>query len=238
MQVELYTGEIPTVFERFNELIGPLHWKKRVDLIRAEIKGNRLLKDHLFQENEMAFKLQASTDLVKKFGRFPVHQLDCSPLYPCMAFAAQILSIADALGTTQRTQLVRRVHGALKNPEDMRALRLELIAATHFLRRDLEVQWPEMIGGGTMDLVIPGLGPQGLQIECKSISEDKGRKIHRREALDFCALVGKHPANPSVNYRVRPRRSCPLKSDGGHFRWKSRSRVGAGGIIRRHSSRR
>ena len=48
----------------------------------------------------------------------------------------------------------------------------------------------------------------------------------------------KHPANPSVNYRVRPRRSCPLKSDGGHFRWKSRSRVGAGGIIRRHSSRR
>lgn len=212
MQVELYTGEIPTVFERFNELIGPLHWKKRVDLIRAEIKGNRLLKDHLFQENEMAFKLQASTDLVKKFGRFPVHQLDCSPLYPCMAFAAQILSIADALGPPQRTQLVRRVHGALKNPEDMRALRLELIAATHFLRRDLEVQWPEMIGSGTMDLVIPGLGPQGLQIECKSISEDKGRKIHRREALDFCALVA--PKLNDLGKGLRSGISAVLTLDG------------------------
>ena len=106
-----------------------------------------------------------------------------------MAFSAQILSIAEASGSAQRTQLVRRVHGALKNPDDMRGLRLELTAATHFLRRGLDVQWPEMIGGGTMDLVIQGLGPQGLEIECKSISEDKGRKIHKRDALDFCSLI-------------------------------------------------
>lgn len=189
MLVELHTDEIPSVFEQFSKLIGSQHWKKRVDLIKTEIKGNRLLRDHLIQENEVAFGFQASTELVQKFGRFPVHQLNCSQLYPCMAFAAQILSIAEASGNIQRAQLVRRVHGALKNPDDMRALRLELTAATHFLRRGLEVQWPEMSGDGTMDLVIPGLGPQGLELECKSVSDDKGRKIHRREALDFCALV-------------------------------------------------
>lgn len=189
MQVELYTGDIPSIFEQFSELIGSQHWKKRTDLIKAEIKGNRLLREYLIQENEIAFSLQTSTELAKKFGRFPVHQFDCSFLYPCMAFAAQILSITEASGNTQKTQLVRRIHGALKNPDDMRALRLELIAATHFLRRGLEVQWPEMSGGGTMDLVIPELGPRGLEIECKSISEDKGRKIHKREALDFFALV-------------------------------------------------
>lgn len=189
MQVELHTGDMPSVFERFSDLIGDQHWKKRVDLLKAEIKGNRLLKEYLIQENAIAFSLQTSTELTKKFGRFPVHQLDCSPLYPCMAFAAQILSIAEASESAQRAQLVRRVHGALKNPDDMRGLRLELTAATHFLRRGLDVQWPEMIGGGTMDLVIPGLGPQGLEIECKSISDDKGRKIHRRESLEFCSLV-------------------------------------------------
>lgn len=189
VQVELHTGDIPSVFERFSDLIGDQHWRKSVDRLKAEIKGNRLLKEYLTQENEIAFSLQASTELTKSFGRFPVHQVDCSPLYPCMAFAAQILSIAKASGSVQRGQLVRRVHGALKNPDDMRGLRLELTAATHFLRRGLGVQWPEMIGGGTMDLVIPGLGPQGLEIECKSISDDKGRKIHRREALEFCSLV-------------------------------------------------
>lgn len=149
MKVDLYTGEIPSVFERFSDLIDAEHWKKRVDLLKSDIKGNRLLKDYLIQENEIAFCLQASTELTKKFGRFPVHQMDCSPLFPCMAFAAQILSISDASGNAQRAQLVRRIHGALKNPDDMRGLRLELTAATHFLRRGLDVQWPEMIGGGT-----------------------------------------------------------------------------------------
>lgn len=189
MQVELYTGDIPSVFDRFSELIGAQHWKKRVDLLKADIKGNKLLREHLFQENEIAFGLQAATELTKKYGRLPVHQMDISPLYPCMAFAAQILSITESSESTQRTQLVRRVHGALKNPDDLRGLRLELTAATHFLRRGLDVQWPELTGGGTMDLVIQGLGPQGLEIECKSISDDKGRKIHKREALEFCALV-------------------------------------------------
>ncbi len=189
VQVELHTGDIPSVFERFSDLIGAHHWRKRVDLLNAEIKGNRLLKEYLIQENQIAFSLQASTKLTRKFGQFPVHQLDCSPLYPCMVFAAQILSIAEASGSAQKDQLVRRVHGALKNPDDMRGLRLELTAATHFLRRGLGVQWPEMIGGGTMDLMVPGLGPQGLEIECKSISEDKGRKIHKREALEFCSHI-------------------------------------------------
>jgi hypothetical protein len=157
VQVELYTGDIPSVFDRFSELIGAQHWKKRVDLLKADIKGNKLLREHLFQENEFAFGLQAATELTKKYGRLPVHQMDISPLYPCMAFAAQILSITESSESTQRTQLVRRVHGALKNPDDLRGLRLELTAATHFLWRGLDVQWPELTGGGTMDLVIQGL---------------------------------------------------------------------------------
>lgn len=212
MQVELSTGEIPEVLERFCALVGAQHWKRRVDLIKAEVRGNRLLKDHLFHENEMAFRLQESTGLVKKFGRFPVNQMDCRALYPCMAFAAQILSIADASESTQRAQLVRRVHGAFKNPDDMRALRLELLAATHFLRRGLDVQWPEMIGGGTMDLVIPELGPRGLEIECKSVSEDKGRKIHKREALDFCSLVA--PKLNSLGKELRLGIAAVLTLDG------------------------
>jgi len=189
VQVELYTGDIPSVFERFSDLVGAQHWKKRVDLLKADIRGNRILREHLLEENEFAFSLQAATELTKKYGRLPMHQMDISALYPCMAFAAQILSIAESSAGPQRDQLVRRVHGALKNPDDLRGMRLELTAATHFLRRGLNVQWPEMTGGGTMDLVIQGLGPQGLEIECKSVSDDKGRKIHKREALEFSALV-------------------------------------------------
>lgn len=39
VQVQLHTGDIPSVFERFSDLIGDQHWRKRVDLLKAEIKG-------------------------------------------------------------------------------------------------------------------------------------------------------------------------------------------------------
>lgn len=189
MLTDIYIGNIPTIFDRFSELIGDQHWKKRVDLLKSEIRGNRLLKDHLLKENELAFDFQEATDLIKKYGTIPVHERDCTSLYSSMGFASQILSIADTSGSKEKGQLVRRVHGALKNPDDMRGLRLELMAATHFIRRGLDVQWPETIGDGTMDLKVPALGPKGLEIECKSISGDKGRKIHKREALDFFSLI-------------------------------------------------
>lgn len=106
-----------------------------------------------------------------------------------MAFAAQALSIIDMSKPNQARQLVRRIHGALKNPDDMRALQLELATATHFTRRGYSVDWPEMDGTGCIDLVIDDLSASALEVECKSISEDKGRKIHKREAIDFYHLL-------------------------------------------------
>lgn len=44
VKVDLYTGEIPSVFERFSDLIDAEHWKKRVDLLKSDIKGNRLFE--------------------------------------------------------------------------------------------------------------------------------------------------------------------------------------------------
>ncbi len=70
---------------------------------------------------------------------------------------------------------------------------MELSAATHFVTRGLMISWPEMTGIGSFDLLIEELGPNGLEVECKSISEkNKGRKVHRREALDFYGLLWPH----------------------------------------------
>ena len=38
-------------------------------------------------------------------------------------------------------------------------------------------------------MLIEDVGPSGLEIDCKSISEDKGRRISKREALDFYSQV-------------------------------------------------
>jgi hypothetical protein len=180
--------------------------------IKAEIRGNHLLRDHLTNENAIAIGLALCTDLTQRYGQIPVDAIDCRPIYPCMAFSAQVLSIVDTSSPRQIRLLVRRIHGALNNPDDMRALQLELIAATHFTKRGHSISWPEMDGNGTMDLVVDGLGPSGLEVECKSISEDKGRKIHKREAIEFYHLLA--PKLNAIGNNLRVGLAVALTVDG------------------------
>jgi len=189
---ELHTAEIPGLYERFASVVGDGHWKQRVVTIKQEIKGNAFLREHLLRENAIAFQLDRLREMADKYGRVPNWEVNNQQLYPAASFAAQVMSFMDASPKPLAEQFRRRVHGALKNPNDMRGLRLEFAAATHFLRRGRAVSWPEMSREGTFDLLVSDAGPNGLEVECKSISGDKGRKIHTRESLDFFSLLHPH----------------------------------------------
>jgi len=110
-------------------------------------------------------------------------------IYPIISFAAQVLSIIDHSSDQQAKRLIRRIHGAFQNPDEMRAFRFEMMVATHFVKRGYTISWPEMEGSGTFDILVQNIGTDGLEVECKSVSYNKGRKIHRREALEFFHLV-------------------------------------------------
>lgn len=190
---EMRTAQIPEVYKQFADIVGDSHWKRRIAQLRQEMKGNRFLTDYIQRENSIAFQLESLRELIAKFGSVPPWEINNHAIYPAVSFAAQALSIMEASPGKLAEQFKRRIHGAFKNPDDMRGLRLELSAATHFARRGLKISWPEMNGiVGTFDLLIEGLGSHGLEVECKSISEDKGRKIHKQEVLNFYALLWPH----------------------------------------------
>jgi len=147
------------------------------------------LREYLVRENEIAFQLDRLSDLAQRYGRIPLSAVENHDLYPAMSLAAQALSIMDAATKEDADRFCRRIRGALKNPADMRGLRLELSAATHFARRGGRISWPETTGLGTFDLLVEGDDHEPLEVECKSIGEDKGRRIHRQEIIDFVALL-------------------------------------------------
>jgi len=189
LKVELQTNEIPDLFARFKDVIGERYWLKRITSIKEDIRGHSFLADFLAKENEIAFTLARCSNLVHRYGRIPLQEAENHDLYSAMSLAAQVLSIMDISSKIEAEKLVQRIRGAFKNPDDMRAIQLELMAATHFVHRGHTVSWPEMDGFGRFDLLIKDIGTNGLEVECKSISEDKGRKIHRREAIEFHHLV-------------------------------------------------
>jgi len=184
-KVELYTHEMPVIFNRFKKIIGDKCWLNRVDLIVNEIKGRNCLAEHLYKENHFAFLLSKYSFLDNERGRTPLDKIENREFYPAISFAAQAMSIIEHAPYEQRNALIRRVQGAFSNPDDMRALQLEILAATHFVRRGCSVSWPEMDKTGNFDLLVSGIGRNGLEVECKSISHDKGKRIHQRERIEF-----------------------------------------------------
>ncbi|QHE84063.1 hypothetical protein [Hydrogenophaga sp. BPS33] len=199
---QLSTAQIPAVYHEFADFIGENHWRNRVSQLEAEIRGNRFLGHLLRKENSLAYQLAELAELRRRYGSVPLLEVNNQQRYASMAFAAQALSIVQSRPAPLAEQFRRRIHDALKKPEAMRGLRLELSAATHFSRRSTKLTWPEMSGIGTYDLLIPELGPSGLEVECKSIGEDKGRRIHKREALDFYGLLWPHTKPLLVGLRT------------------------------------
>lgn len=189
-RISIHDYEIDQLFRRFRYLIGESNWRQRIKKLEEEIRGNTFLRHHLLQENDIAYQLNHCSNLERQYGTLPVGRMDLSPVYPALAFVSHCLSTLDRMDAENRTRAIGRIQGAFRNPEDMRALQLEFTAGLHFAKLGHRLAWPELeTGGDTYDLLVEDLGPTGLEIECKAVSEEKGRRITTRHALEFWNLM-------------------------------------------------
>lgn len=189
------------MYRRLASAIGAQHWQGAVARQEQAIRSNHFLGHYLRSEYAIAYQLDRLRRLIAAFGTVPPKACNDSSNFPSLAFAAQVLSVLERSTVKQARGLVKRVRTAFSSSENMHGLRLELQAATHFARRGQRVAWHRVNNGGTFDLLIDDLGPAGLEVECKSISENKGRRIHRRDALEFWGELWRDVAGVAKNLR-------------------------------------
>jgi hypothetical protein len=183
--IEMTTTEVPGVYRRLASAIGAEHWQGAVARQEDAIRSNHFLRDYLRSEYDIAYQLDRLRRLVATHGTVPHEACSDTRIFPSLAFAAQVLEVLQMSSTKHARAFVKRVRTAFSSSENMHGLRLELQAATHFVRRGHRVVWHRLKNEGSFDLLIENLGAGGLEVECKSISADTGRRINRRDALEF-----------------------------------------------------
>lgn len=198
---EMTTAEVPGVYRRFARAIGEEYWQGAVARQEDAIRSNQFLGDYLRSEYAIAYQLDRVRRLVVRHGILPHEACNDPSLFPSLAFAAQVLEVLNRCTVKQAKTFVKRVRTAFSSSENMHGLRLELLAATHFVSIGNHVAWHRKKSNGSFDLLIEDIGPSGLEVECKSISPDKGRRIHRRDALEFCGEMVKDMAGITQNLR-------------------------------------
>ena len=185
------TAQVPAAYRRLATAIGPEHWQGAVARQEAAIRSNHFLLGHLHAEYAIAYQLEKLRVLAAAHGDVPLQACNDRSIFPALGFTAQVLGVLNNCTTKQARTFVKRVRTAFTSAENMHGLRLELQAATHFTRRGKHVTWHRENNAGTFDLLVDDLGPSGLEVECKSISDNKGRRIHRLDALNFWGEVWK-----------------------------------------------
>jgi hypothetical protein len=185
---EIFGSQFPVVFDRFETLVGKRLWQKRATAIRAEVRGNPYLREWLLQENRLAMVLDRYSAHKQEKSVSPTINIVDSQEYEAVSFVSQSLAMLDSVDSVDSAtanSLLGRVKGCFQNPSDLQGLAFEILTATHLQRRGAEVHLP---ADGTYDWFSIN---QSLpfEVECKSISNDKGRQVHFRAALDLQHLI-------------------------------------------------
>lgn len=199
---EMTTAEVPGVYRRLAGAIGAEHWQDAVVRQEEAIRLNHFLNNYLRSEYAIAYQLELLRKQVAVFGTVTHETCNDPSIFPSLGFAAQVLEVLEQSTVKQERAFVKRVRTAFSNSENMHGLRLELQAATHFARRGHRVAWHRVNNSGTFDLLIEDLGLSGLEVECKSISENTGRRIPRRDALEFWGELWRDVADVAQNLRL------------------------------------
>lgn len=183
MIIELREDAFPEIYGRFVKLLGGKPWIKATQDLQLQILENPLTRPQIEQENLEAIGL-TFFDQYQMTRRF-------HPAWPrvqeAMNFAAQVCDMVEnALDVRGTRAYIGRVIGAFKNSRDMRAMRIEHLAAIQLSRQGASISWPdESSGPETFDILASGLTPTPIEVECKSNSRDKGRRITQSETMAF-----------------------------------------------------
>ncbi|WP_339535716.1 hypothetical protein [Pseudomonas hunanensis] len=179
---DLKDDDFSVVYKSLLDLFPDRPWLRYVGSLEHQLRETPLMRSFLWRKNLIAYGLCE----YERYGVRPPSAESWDAIKSAMIFASQVVflgHVASSTGNLEgRRKLIGRVRHAIKKPDGMRGMRLELLVATHLSRQGCEIQWMEEdVGLGTFDLLagVPGAG--FVEVECKSISADRGEALTEEE---------------------------------------------------------
>ena len=176
-------GDLATYLPRFIALVGKDRWFKRADHLDEEQRRSpyrwKIVADYHWLELAISFQC----DVLAKEGRLLPEYADMQ-VRAGLHFAATIVEVHDALTHKGKRILTGRLRDALKAETGLAALYLEMDVAQRLAIDGCDLEFPDLDGTAQYDIAF-SRGDVFGEVECKSISVDAGRKIHRKDFYRF-----------------------------------------------------
>lgn len=179
--------ELALSLTRFLEIAGTERWFKRCDQLDADQRRSffrwKIVSDYHWLE--MALGYQA--EVLAKEGRLLPDLVD-ELILVSLNFAATAAEVHPRLSPKGRQVFEGRLRDSLKAETGFAPLYLELDLAQRLMDAGYDVEFADMEGRARYDLLFSH-GAFAGEVECKSLSADAGRQIHRKDFYRFMEAI-------------------------------------------------
>lgn len=178
----------------FLAMTGEATWHKRWRTLGRDLDRSPMLAKIGADYHWLELLLHDEAATISKYGRLepPLITEDLAVLN----FVAMTMEVYARLGPRGQKVLQGRIRSALSAETGFAALYLEMDIARRLFDAGFDVEFPDLEGIAQYDLLFSNARASG-EVECKSLSADAGRKIHRK---DFYRLL--EPLEEFLLYRA------------------------------------
>jgi hypothetical protein len=108
--------------------------------------------------------------------------------FSALGYRSNIARVHEKLGERGKSRLSGQIRSGLEKEFGLGPLDFEMKIAAHLMSRGFDVDFHDLENGGGYDFLAASDGSK-IEVECKHISGDTGRKIHRRKLYDLGGLL-------------------------------------------------
>jgi hypothetical protein len=164
-------------------LAGSEKWKRRAAQLAEQSTSSPLLRKIVDDYHWLELSLSKQLVIIECAGRLENGTLSLHDL-AALHFAQMIVEVHKRLSARAKTVLEGRIRDSMKAENGFSGLYLEFEMARRLMDAGFEIEFIDLENIARYDLWFCDRRLEG-EVECKSLSADAGRKIHRKDFYRF-----------------------------------------------------
>jgi hypothetical protein len=184
---ELSPAELPIIVRRMTGIVGWQTWRSRIEALKSELSSNPLWQEFLLDRYGLELAFGDVHRHLRISGRcpWPPKTAEQYRLYSFLAVAVQVHA---GLGVHGQARFAGALQSSLEKEFGLGPLAFEMKTVAHLISRGFEVEFHDLESGGGYDFMAIS-GAMEIEVECKHLSADIGRQIHRRRLYNLGGVL-------------------------------------------------
>ncbi len=180
---ELESRQFTRHFHKFISITGWQPWKRRLDWLKEQVRGNAAMAHYLVDRFELELALSDIYKRRKSTGKYVIKE-QIAAEYRFFSIAYMLPQVYGRLNSRGQNRIKGMLLDALKSDYGLGPLAYEINVATHLMTLGFDVEFSDLEDNSNYDFLATN-GDVCMEVECKFVSADVGKKIHRKRLFQF-----------------------------------------------------